>query len=133
MKQFNGDVILEELGNGSWKLQDDFSYEDDYIQVTIKSNFITDGASIPKLFWSIIGNPLENDLLKPAIIHDGLYTLMQKPRLECDKLLREMLLFNGTSKVKSYFIYYVVRLFGSSHWKKDTTDMIKFVQINNKG
>jgi hypothetical protein len=132
MKQFKGDVILEELGNDSWRLQDDFSYEDDHIKVIIKSDFITDGASIPKLFWSIVGNPLENDLLKPAIIHDGLYTLMQLKRLECDKLLREMLLFNGTSKVKSYLIYYIVRLFGGSHWKKDTTDMIKFVQIKGK-
>jgi hypothetical protein len=132
MKQFNGDIILEELDNGSWRLQDDFSYEDDYIQVTIKSNFITDGASIPKLFWSVVGNPLENDLLKPAIIHDGLYNLMHQPRLECDKLLKEMLLFNGTSKMKAYFIYYAVRLFGGSHWKKDTTDMMKFVQINSK-
>jgi hypothetical protein len=133
MKQFNGDIILEELCNGSWKLQDDFSYEDCSIQVTIKSNFITDGASIPKAFWSIVGNPLENDLLKPAIVHDGLYTLMQLKRLECDKLLKEMLLFNGTSKVKAYFIYYIVRLFGGSHWKKDTTDMMKFVQINSRG
>jgi hypothetical protein len=58
---------------------------------------------------------------------------MQLKRLECDKLLREMLLFNGTSKVKAYFIYYVVRLFGGSHWKKDTADMMKFVQINSKG
>jgi hypothetical protein len=133
LKQFNGDVILEDLDNGSWKLQNDFSYEDDSIQVTIKSNFITDGASIPKIFWSIVGNPLENDLLKPAIIHDGLYTLMQLKRLECDKLLKEMMLFNGTSKAKTYFIYYAVRFFGGSHWKKDTTDMMKFVQINSKG
>jgi hypothetical protein len=57
---------------------------------------------------------------------------MQLKRLECDKLLKDMLLFNGTSKTKAYFIYYAVRLFGVSHWKKDTTDMMKFVQINNK-
>jgi hypothetical protein len=132
MKLFNGDVILEEMKNGYWKLQDNFSYENDYIQVTIKSDFITDGASIPKLFWSVVGNPLSNDLLKPAIIHDGLYTLMQLKRLECDKLLKEMLLFNGISKVKAYFIYYAVRLFGGSHWRKDTTDMMKFVQIKGR-
>jgi hypothetical protein len=132
MKQFNGDVILEELDNGSWELQDNFSYEDDYIQVTIKSNFITDGASIPKVFWSVVGNPLENDLLKPAIIHDGLYTLMQLKRLECDKLFKDMLLFNGTSKMKAYFIYYAVRLFGGAYWKKDTSSMMKFVEINLK-
>jgi hypothetical protein len=132
MKQFNGDVVLEELDNGSWKLQDDFSYYNDYIQVTVKSNFTTDGASIPKVFWSVVGNPLENDLLKPAIIHDGLYTIMQLPRDKCDKLLKEMLLFNGTSKVKANLVYYAVRIFGGSHWKKDTTDTMKFVQMNLK-
>jgi hypothetical protein len=138
MKSFNGDVILEEMKNGYWKLQEYFSYENDYLQVTVKSDFITDGASIPKIFWSVVGSPLENDLLKPAIIHDGLYTanglvtIMRLKRSECDKLLREMLLFNGTSKVKAYSIYYAVRLFGGSHWKKDTTDMMKFVQIKGK-
>jgi hypothetical protein len=132
MKQFNGDVVLEELNNGSWKLQDDFSYYNDFIQVTVKSSFITDGASIPKIFWSIVGNPLSNDLLKPAIIHDGLYTLMQLPRDKCDTLLKEMLLFNGTSKVKANLVYIVVRTFGGSHWKKDTIDAMKLVQMNLK-
>jgi hypothetical protein len=132
MKSFNGDVILEEMKNGYWKLQDNFSYENDSIQVTIKSNFITDGASIPKMFWSIVGNPLENYLLKPAIIHDGLYTIMQLPRAKCDKLLKEMLLFNDTYKLKANLIYYTVRLFGGSHWKKDTTDKMKFVEIKEK-
>jgi hypothetical protein len=133
MKQFNGNVIIEELNNGFWKLQDDFSYENDYIKVIVKSDFITDGASIPKMFWSIVGNPLSDNLLKPAIIHDGLYTLMQLSRSTCDKLLKEMLLFNETSKVKAYIIYYAVRYFGGSHWKKDTKNMVKFVQVNIKG
>lgn len=132
MKQFNGEVVLEELDKGYWKLQDNFSYENDCINVTVKSGFTTDGASIPKIFWSIIGNPLENDLLKPAIIHDGLYTLMKISRLECDKMLKDMLLFNGVSKIKAFFIYYAVRLFGGSHWKSDTTDKIKFVEIEGK-
>jgi hypothetical protein len=132
MKQFNGYVILKEIGNGFWKLQDDFSYDNDSIQATVKSGFTTDGASIPKVLWSIVGNPLEDDLLKPSIVHDGLYTLMQLPRFECDKLLKEMLLFNGASKARAYFIYYAVRLFGGSYWKKDTTDKIKFVEIKDK-
>jgi hypothetical protein len=133
MQQFNGDIILEEMNSGLWKLQDDFSYENDSIKVTIKSDFITDGASIPKMFWSIIGNPLSDHLLKPAIIHDGLYTLMQLPRSTCDKLLKEMLLFNETSKIKASIIYYTVRYFGGSHWEKDTKNMVKFVQVNIKG
>jgi hypothetical protein len=132
MKQFNGDISLEEMGNGFWKLQDNFGYENDSIKVTIKSGFITDGASIPKLFWNIIGNPFEDDLLKPSIIHDGLYTCMQLQRESCDKLLKEMLLFNGVSKIRTYLIYYAVRIFGSSHWNKDTSDKINLVEMKGK-
>jgi hypothetical protein len=84
------------------------------------------------MFWSIVGSPLEDDLLKPAIIHDGLYTLMQLPRDKCDKLLKEMLIFNGASKIKANIVYYAVRAFGGSYWKKDTTDAMKFVQMNLK-
>jgi hypothetical protein len=133
MQRFNGDVVLEELDDSSfWKLQNDFSYENDSVKITVKSGFLTDGASIPKAFWSIVGNPLESDLLKPAIIHDGLYTLMKLSRLESDNLLKEMLLFNGASKAKVFLVYYAVRLFGNSHWKKDTSDKMKFVEIEDK-
>jgi hypothetical protein len=132
MKAFNGNVILEELDGSFWKLQNDFSYENDNVKITVKSGFTTDGASIPKAFWSIVGNPLENDLLKPAIIHDGLYTIMKLSRLESDKLLKDMLLFNGTNKVKVFLVYYAVRLFGGSHWEKDTSDKVQFVEINFK-
>jgi hypothetical protein len=132
LPQFTGDVVLEEMKNGFWQLQDYFSYENNYIKVTANPKFLTDGASIPKVFWSVVGNPLENDLLKPAVIHDCLYTIMKLPRAECDKLLKEMLLFNGASKAKAYSIYVVVRIFGGTHWKKDTTDMMKYVQVELK-
>jgi hypothetical protein len=133
MKAFNGEVVLEELDGSFWRLQNDFSYENDNVKITVKSGFITDGASIPRWLWSIVGNPLESDLLKPAIIHDGLYAIMKLTRLESDKLLKEMLLFNGTAKIKAFLVYYAVRLFGGSHWDKNTADMMNFVEMTKKG
>jgi hypothetical protein len=132
MKQFLNDVIINDIGANKWELEADFGYENDKYKITVGSGFITDGASIPRLLWSAIGNPMENDLLKPAIVHDGLYTLMQLERKECDKLLKEMLLFNGVSRLRSELIYIAVRLFGGAHWRIDTTEQKHLITVEAK-
>lgn len=55
------------------KLLDDFTYtgpEPDKIFWLAPKGFITDGASIPRIAWSIIGGPFEGQYRKAAIIHD---------------------------------------------------------------
>ena len=132
MKQFTGTVELKEVDGSNWSLLNDFSYENDKYLITCKSGFVTDGASIPKSFWSIVGCPLEGDLLSGAIIHDGLYTKMSLPRDVCDELLKEMLEFSGVSEVRADLIYVAVREWGGSHWNKDTTDKMHLIDIKVK-
>lgn len=38
--------------------------------LTIPKEFITDGASIPQLFWSVIGSPYLPEFITAAIVHD---------------------------------------------------------------
>ena len=41
-------------------------------QFMIEENYPFDGASIPKLFWRVIGSNTDNTFLIPAMIHDKL-------------------------------------------------------------
>ena len=132
MQQFIGKINLQEYDNSRWSLLSDFSYENNKYIITCGTNFITDGASIPKVMWSIIGSPMERDLLKPAIIHDGLYTIMSLDRHECDDLLKEMLLFNKVPEEKIFAIYEAVHLFGGTHWEKDSSDQAQLITITIK-
>lgn len=131
-QRFIGDTSLKECENNLWELLSDVSYENEQYKITCKTTFKTDGASIPKAFWSIIGNPLEDDLLLPSIIHDGLYTIMLLSREKCDKLLLEMLKYNGVSDIRADLIYSTVRAFGGSHWTKDTSASASLVNIELK-
>ena len=129
MSYFSGNVELNELNETEWTLKEDVSFTNEHFKIFVKSGFITDGASIPKLFWSIVGSPLEADLLLPAIIHDGLYTNETLSRDVCDDLLREMLLLNCVSQLKANLIYSAVRMFGGSHFKSNDTAQKKFISI----
>ena len=39
-------------------------------RVDIPKGFITDGASIPRLLWPLIGHPFQGDFLQAAVYHD---------------------------------------------------------------
>lgn len=131
-QRFIGTTALKECENNFWELLADIGYENAYYKITCKSTFKTDGASIPKILWSLVGSPLEDDLLMPAIIHDGLYTLMLLSREKCDKLLLEMLKYNGVSDIRADLIYSAVRAFGGSHWSKDTSASASLISIELK-
>lgn len=126
---FEGDLELKNLDNMYWSTLSRLIYKNTKYQILVEPGFVTDGASIPQPFWSIVGFPLEGKLAKPAIIHDGLYTVMSLPRDTCDKLLLEMLLLNGVNHAVANVIYYAVRLFGQAHWKKDTSSQAHYINI----
>lgn len=37
---------------------------------TIPAGFICDGASIPRLMWTVVGSPLTGDYRRAAVLHD---------------------------------------------------------------
>jgi hypothetical protein len=44
----------------------------DYYKFTIPKGYCYDGASIPRIFWRLIGSNTDNAFLIPALIHDVL-------------------------------------------------------------
>ena len=127
------DLKVKVINSGKNRvILEDYTYENGKYIITVKAGFNTDGASIPKAFWSILSSPFDGAVTYGAVIHDGLYTKMQLPRKECDNLLREMALEKGYNKIKAFLVYYAVRMFGGSHWKKDTRAETHLITIKRK-
>jgi len=110
---------------------EDYSYQNDKYKITALQGFNTNGASIPKFFWSALSSPYYGSLVYAATLHDALYTKEALPRKECDKLLKEMAIEAGYNKIKANLIYFAVRLFGRSHWKENTDDKKHLVIIES--
>lgn len=122
---FNGTTILERINSSEYKFIGNLSYENDKYIVTIKKGLMTDGASIPRLFWSIIGCPLSGKYVGSALIHDGLYGSHALNKEESDKLFLEMMQHNNVGYIKRNLMYLAVKYGGKHAYYDKTDDYIK--------
>ncbi len=80
--------------------------------LTVKKGYAWDGPSGPT-----IDTP---DFMRGSLVHDVLYQLMrekvipQDQREYADKLLREICLEDGMSRIRAWWVYQAVRLGGAS-------------------
>lgn len=101
---------------GKYEVLEDIEY---YNGLVVPKSFITDLASIPKLFQGIIGVPEDFD--EESILHDFLYSKYNDymiNRETADKIFKQSLILNGVNPLTAKLMYDGVRLGGEFHWEK---------------
>lgn len=78
--------------------------------IFIEEGFVFDGASIPRIFWSIIGGNFQPEFLAPSLVHDYLCVTGNVERKEADKIFRELLLMNDVPEFRAALMYRAVRV-----------------------
>ena len=115
-----GSVITEWLEDGrNMKLLSVVEFTDTggYIW-SAKPGMIFDGASIPRIFWRLIGCPYCGKYRRAAVLHDAYYGLSSHhTRKSVDKMFLEAMRSDGVSWLQSRAMYYAVRLFGEFAWR----------------
>lgn len=86
--------------------------------VRVRPGFRTDGASIPRYLWWLIGHPMHAPFVRGAVVHDFYYRTATIERAVADAILRAMLIEDGVSAIRAGVMYYAVRAFGGLHWRK---------------
>jgi hypothetical protein len=81
--------------------------------VTAPAGFVSDGGSIPRFAWSIIGHPLD-EYLEDTVIHDFMYSPLNTTfdRAEADFVFKELMWNHDISRPKLIAMYAAVRMFG---------------------
>ena len=120
---FIGELILKALPDGRrWELRETFGFQSALTELVLRApiNFICDFASIPRLFWRLIGPPATGKYRRAAIIHDYLYRfghLLGISRKQADAIFREAMRCDGVGRIKAGLIYQAVRLAGWAAYK----------------
>ena len=115
------------LRNGrEWEIVKDYTYERGSIRIIVEKDFVFDGASIPRVFWSLIGAPQAGKHAHASLIHDWLYVHKASSRKDgatgytreaADSLMLIMMKDDGVSWWKRNAIYRGVRLGGARAWR----------------
>jgi len=126
---------IRPIADGKYRLESTYRlrYEDGAKRVVfkIRPGFIHDGASVPRLVWTISGLRPDGLLRAAALIHDALYQNcgalplgwiipMRRPftRSECDVIFREIMKLAGVGWWKRKVAYAGVRTGGWASWRK---------------
>ena len=97
-----------------WILLEDYHKAHNGIEWVIPAGFMTDLASIPGLFWSIVS---PQEIAHGALLHDYLYSTKAIPRKEADMALYQIIREeNEVGPIRARLVYWAVRLGGGSHY-----------------
>lgn len=100
-------------------LTDNLTAEWEGWTIRVKAGYRTDGASIPRMAWRVVGHPWAQ-YLPAAIVHDILYGTEVWDRKEADRCFLGLMQCIGVGWLKSHVIYSAVRMFGGLTWSRHT-------------
>lgn len=125
MSQFTTPFRGELIGRNTWSNIEPFEYHVGTYPseeiITVPIGFITDFASIPRIFWPLI-SPIDSHA-KASVVHDYCYYKGLYSKKKSDLIFKEGLEVLKINPVKKWTMYYFVVIFGWFAWwnhrKKD--------------
>jgi Protein of unknown function (DUF1353) len=88
-----------------------------YVAVSVPPGFVTDLASIPRVFWSLL--PPDGNYAYAAIVHDYLYWTQERPKEEADQILKLTMQDFKINSATIFAIFEGVHLFGGWAWRNN--------------
>jgi hypothetical protein len=112
--EFKGDLILKSLPDGrTMELVAPFAYIDSHgVAWPVPAGTKVDGASIPSVFWSIIGAPYTGKYREASIIHDHYCATKSRHWKAVHKVFLDGMKARGVEALQAQLMYLAVYRFG---------------------
>lgn len=125
MNRFETTLKVEVVGEQNFILIEPLVYKRENYTIIVGKGFDFDGASIPRILWTIAGCPMGGLYSAPACIHDALYESKIFDKKTCDKIFHEAMIVSGVDKQLAKEMYLAVRTFGNSAYE-ESKDINKY-------
>lgn len=116
---------VEWIDGNTWVILEPFTYiARDGEQIDVHAGFVTDFASVPRLFWIIF--PKTGRYGRPALLHDFAYTYPNgRTRAEVDDLFRSAMEDIGIGWLTRILIHRAVRIGGGGAWARQRAEDVR--------
>lgn len=112
---YGGKICAEWLDDGrNMRIMNSISFQDadSGLFWSAPAGSVTDGASIPRFCWTLIGGPFEGKYRRAAVLHDVACQLKDKPSPIVHSMFYSAMRADGVSLHKAFLMYLAVLLFG---------------------
>jgi hypothetical protein len=118
-KSISGSLKLQRFKDPTYVLLDSIRWRPDkgnenFASVKVPKGFVTDFASVPRVFWSIF-RP-DGEYAYAATIHDYLYWEQDRPKEQADKIFKYVMHDLAITDNEAFMLYRAVDLFGGDAW-----------------
>lgn len=112
--EYSGTVKAEWLTKTrEMRLLEDFAFKGPDCKVwSVPKNAVVDGASIPQIFWTVIGGPFEGRYRDASVVHDYYCKVKTEPSEAVHEMFYYAMLANGVDSNKAGVMFYAVSWFG---------------------
>lgn len=112
-QHFYGEILLKPLDGVMMEVQQPFGFIDARNRKwEVPAKYHTDGASIPRALWSIIGSPFTGNYLAAAIIHDFYCDLKSRDWRDTHSVFFDAMIANKVDNIQAKIMYFAVYRFG---------------------
>ena len=111
-------LLVKDLMNGKFELISDYIYQIENYVIRVPKSFVTDYASIPRIFRAIVLPYGKHS--GASVAHDYLYSKgceLNIERKKADKIFLEILKEEGVNPILARLMYIAVRCFGKTRYK----------------
>lgn len=112
--RYLGKLILEPMSNGRlMRLREQFAFIDGQgREWAVPRYAVVDGASIPRVFWSIVGGPWEGTYRDASVIHDWFCAVRTMPWKDTHRMFYEAMLTSNVDPQQARLMFLAVRFAG---------------------
>jgi len=106
--RFKGELVLKALPDGrAMQLVHPFAYVDSHdVSWPVPSGVQVDGASIPSVFWSLIGAPYTGKYREASVIHDYYCATKSRHWKAVHRVFLDGMLARGVDKIRADLAVY---------------------------
>ena len=121
--RFEGQVVVEWLESDpgpdrDMRLVQSFLFRDGNGNAwEVPAGAVVNGASIPRVFWTLVGSPLVGDHRRASVVHDHFCAIKSRPWEEVHRMFFHALVASGFTRQRAK-VFYVAVYAGGPRWSK---------------
>jgi len=130
--RYDIEPVMVRIGKNKVMLLQDWCFFINDVPYWIPAGYFYNGASIPRVFWIVVGAPFEPQFWAAALAHDWIYLTHILGRVIADEVIFQLCIQAEVELWRARCIWAAVRSCGQVPWINNEQDKKDLLEVKTK-